>query len=132
MKCNHLPDSPDTELISLLSIFKVTLPLEKIQSSPAGTGRGISGKSGAEKVLTKMQISIITSCYLTRIFTLQSKHSIYRIDRLFDDHVTGFRNNDTTCRGAAVSGRTGAPAGQIASCFAQPILTKSSVFPTEH
>jgi len=41
------------ELISLLSIFKGTLPLKKIQPSPIGTGRGISGKSGAEKVLTK-------------------------------------------------------------------------------
>ena len=51
MKCNHLPDSPDTELISLLSVFKVTLPLIKFNPLPLDSGEDFYTQSPTRKLL---------------------------------------------------------------------------------
>ena len=76
MKCNHLPDSPDTELISLLSIFKVTLPLIKFNPLPLEPGEVFQVTQGQKKFLLNAKNTSYKVLQILRHAWLYKRHCV--------------------------------------------------------
>ena len=76
MKCNHLPDSPDTELISLLSIFKVTLPLIKFNPLPLDPGEVFQVSQGQKKFLQNAKNTSYKVWQILRYAWLYKRHCV--------------------------------------------------------